>query len=130
MNRLSLDRRAGRTAWLVIAALSATSCRDDQIAGPSDQQTDQAGPSLATTATALAFAQVSAGAIHTCGLTTGGQLYCWGYNGYGQLGDGTTENHPVPTLVAGGLLFRQVSAGEYHTCLLYTSDAADDSVYV
>ncbi len=31
-------------------------------------------------------------------LTTDGLLYAWGYNGYGQLGDGTTTNRTVPTL--------------------------------
>lgn len=122
MNRLSLDRRAGLTTWLVIAVLSAASCRDDHIVGPSDQEVAEAGHSLATMATALAFAQVSAGDFHTCGLTPGGQLYCWGDNGQGQLGDGTTEGHALPTLVSGGLLFRQVSAGEYHTCAVTTGN--------
>jgi alpha-tubulin suppressor-like RCC1 family protein len=120
MRRLSLKRRAGLPAWLVIAVLSAASCRDDQIAGPSDRPSDQAAPSLATTTTALAFAQVTGGGFHTCGLTTGGQLYCWGWNNFGQLGDGSTQNHAVPTLVAGGLLFRQVNAGIFHTCAVTT----------
>jgi alpha-tubulin suppressor-like RCC1 family protein len=124
MNRLSLDRRAGLTSWLVIAVLSAAACSDDQVAGPPDQATDEAGPSLATVTTTLAFSQVSGGGFHTCGLTTGGQLYCWGSNGYGQLGDGTTANHAVPTLVAGELLFRQVSAGAFHTCALTTGNRA------
>ncbi|HEX5574970.1 MAG TPA: hypothetical protein VFX42_03785 [Gemmatimonadales bacterium] len=120
MNRLSLDRRAGRTTWLVIAVLSAASCSDDQIAGPSDQETDEARPSFATTTTALSFSQLSAGLSHTCGLTRGGQIYCWGNNEDGQLGDGTSDNHALPTLVAGGLLFRGVSAGHLHTCAITT----------
>ena len=124
MDRLSRNRRAGLTAWLVIAVLSATSCRDDHLAGPADRETPEAGPSLATTTTALTFAQVSAGAVHTCGVTTSGQLYCWGWNAYGQLGDGTTENHAIPTLVAGGLLFRQVSAGGSHTCAVTAENRA------
>jgi alpha-tubulin suppressor-like RCC1 family protein len=36
-----------------------------------------------------------------CGLTTAGLLYCWGTNAWGTLGDGTTSNRSVPTLVAG-----------------------------
>jgi alpha-tubulin suppressor-like RCC1 family protein len=67
---------------------------------------------------------VSTGHSHTCGLTTGGQLYCWGSNETGQLGDGTTENHALPTLVAGGLLFRQVSTGLLHTCAVTTGNRA------
>jgi alpha-tubulin suppressor-like RCC1 family protein len=108
----------------VVAVLSAAACRDDQIVGPSDRKSADAGPGIAATATALAFAQVSAGASHTCGLTTGGQLYCWGSNLQGQLGDGTTESHASPTLVAGGLLFRHVSAGEGHTCAVTTGNRA------
>ncbi len=124
MHRLSLDRRVGSTAWLMIAALSAVACRDDHLAGPSVTKAREAGTSLATSVTALAFAQVSAGDLHTCGVTTGGQLYCWGWNGAGQLGNGTTENRALPTLVAGGLLFRQVSVGTYHTCALTTGNRA------
>jgi alpha-tubulin suppressor-like RCC1 family protein len=38
---------------------------------------------------------------HTCGLTTGDKAYCWGYNGNGQLGDGTSTDRVIPTAVIG-----------------------------
>jgi alpha-tubulin suppressor-like RCC1 family protein len=38
---------------------------------------------------------------HTCAATTSGVLKCWGYNGYGQVGDGTITNRPTPTTVSG-----------------------------
>jgi alpha-tubulin suppressor-like RCC1 family protein len=76
----------------------------------------------------LAFAQISAGAGHTCGVTPTGAAYCWGFNASGQLGDGTTTRQLVPTPVAGGLSFTQISAasvnasslwpGGSHTCAL------------
>lgn len=39
---------------------------------------------------------VSAGTLSVCGITTGGELFCWGNNRYGQLGDGTTAIALVP----------------------------------
>jgi serine/threonine-protein kinase len=44
------------------------------------------------------FAQVSAGE-HACGRTPEGTAFCWGPNSSGELGDGTTESHPIPTRV-------------------------------
>ncbi len=44
--------------------------------------------------------------------------YCWGLNGYGQLGDGTTTNRLVPTVVNTALVFTKVSTGRSHTCAL------------
>jgi len=69
------------------------------------------------------FSAVSAGRAHTCGLTTNGAAYCWGNNGAGQLGDGSTPPSRVPVAV-GGLTFSSVSAGDGHTCGLTTAGAA------
>ena len=71
-----------------------------------------------------AFASVSAGVSHDCALTASGVAYCWGGNSVGQLGDGTTADHPSPLPVAGGLTFAMVSAGWLHTCGVTTSGAA------
>jgi alpha-tubulin suppressor-like RCC1 family protein len=49
------------------------------------------------------FAGVSAGPVgnHTCGITTGNKIYCWGDNAFGQLGDGSTTRRLSPVKVAG-----------------------------
>ena len=74
----------------------------------------------------LAFASVSAGYVHTCGLTTAGIAYCWGWNYErgevkGAIGDGTEINRYVPTAVTGGLAFREIAAGGHHSCGVTTS---------
>ena len=43
-------------------------------------------------------------------------VYCWGWNGFGQLGDGTHIQRLVPTRPAGWDHFSKVSAGNYHSC--------------
>ena len=45
------------------------------------------------------FASVSAGVYHTCGATTSGSAFCWGWNGPGVLGDGTFVNRSSPVFV-------------------------------
>jgi alpha-tubulin suppressor-like RCC1 family protein len=59
---------------------------------------------------------VVAGYEHTCALTLSGRAWCWGSNGSGRLGDGTTFTRLRPSPVAGGLLFRQLTAGTQHSC--------------
>lgn len=53
----------------------------------------------------------------TCGLDTSGKAYCWGNNGYQQLGLGKTRKNPrTPTPVATDLVFHAISSGFRHTC--------------
>jgi alpha-tubulin suppressor-like RCC1 family protein len=82
----------------------------------------------------LSFAALTAGGLLTCGLTTNGAAYCWGFNGQGQLGNGMTTGpqdcggdfvcSATPVLVLGGMRFAALSAGFDHTCGRTTSLAA------
>lgn len=94
--------------------LAAVGCRE----GADWPTAPESAPALAAMATtALAFDHVSGGWYFTCGATTDQRAYCWGYNVYGALGDGTSGiGSSAPVAVLGGLRFRQVSAGGTHSC--------------
>jgi alpha-tubulin suppressor-like RCC1 family protein len=44
----------------------------------------------------LTFQSITAGYSHSCGVTTDAVAYCWGFNGLGGLGDGTTAERSTP----------------------------------
>ncbi len=64
---------------------------------------------------------------HTCVIATG-EVLCWGYNYYGQLGVGDDTARYVPTIV-GGVISNEVAAhlsvGMWHSCVV----TAEDRVY-
>ena len=55
-------------------------------------------------------------AAHTCALLDDGSVWCWGYNGHGELGDGTAWDRARPVAVAGLPAARSVAAGVGFTC--------------
>ena len=65
--------------------------------------------------------KVSAGSLHTCGVTGAGVLNCWGINNDGQLGDGTTTERNSPVVIDSGTSYSQISLGGYHTCGITTA---------
>lgn len=65
-----------------------------------------------------AFPRLACGGTHTCAVTASGGASCWGGNGSGQLGIGTTsESHvPAPLTIPAGTSAVQVAAGWAHSC--------------
>lgn len=47
----------------------------------------------------FSFSALATGGRYTCGLTSSGAVYCWGFNKYGQLGRGTFGYSTVPVAV-------------------------------
>ena len=70
------------------------------------------------------------GELHTRAIDLNNNIYCWGANHTGQLGNGTTVDSviPVPVNTSGvlkGLTIKNASSGLRHTCAL----ASDNHVY-
>jgi len=74
--------------------------------------------SLGTGRTAIA---ISSGGLHTCALLDDGSVSCWGWNGYGNLGDGTITDRSTPTQISSlgtGRTAVAISSGDEHSCAL------------
>ncbi|MFZ4858969.1 MAG: C13 family peptidase [Desulfuromonadaceae bacterium] len=61
---------------------------------------------------------VAAGSAHTVALKSDGTVWTWGYNGYGQLGNGTTVNSSTPVQVSGLTEITAIAAGSGNTIAL------------
>jgi alpha-tubulin suppressor-like RCC1 family protein len=72
----------------------------------------------------LTFARIVAGQQTTCGITTAQAAYCWGSNGAGRLGIGSTVDRNVPTAVSGGLSFVDIDTRFSHVCGVTTGGSA------
>ncbi|WP_437546073.1 trypsin-like peptidase domain-containing protein [Sorangium sp. So ce367] len=74
----------------------------------------------------ITFKSVAAGQHQLCGLAANNDVYCWGSNEDGALGNGsTTEIELTPVRVATALKFRSVTAGlGGHACGISTNGAA------
>ena len=67
--------------------------------GDGTNTTNRLTPVLVQAPAGVSFAAVTAGAVHTCGVTAAGTAFCWGRNVEGQLGDGTTTDRLTPVRV-------------------------------
>jgi len=97
---------------------------------PSNGTGDDAGASLDSAggdagrppAPLAGVTQIAAGAHHSCAIA-GGELYCWGQNGYGQLGVGDNAQRLYATRVVGfEAPVEAVTAGAGHTCAIAGGD--------
>jgi len=69
----------------------------------------------------LNVVQVFSSNYHSLSLRGDGTVWAWGYNSYGQLGDGTTTTRPTPVQVS-GLTGVQAIAGGYNYSLALKED--------
>lgn len=64
------------------------------------------------------WASVSAGDFHTLAVKADGSLWSWGYNWYGQLGNGATLSSLIPVRVGAATDWSMVAAGGGYTVAL------------
>jgi alpha-tubulin suppressor-like RCC1 family protein len=99
---------AGGLHSCALQAGGAVRCWGDNAFGQLGNGTDINTSTTIFTVTGLSDAiALSAGPAHTCALRANGNLSCWGFNQYGQVGDGTDSDKSVPTPVLGGAIFWQ-----------------------
>lgn len=73
---------------------------------------------------------IDAGDHYNCAIASDDQAYCWGYNGFGRLGNNSVVNSWVPVAVdttgaLSGKTIKSMAVGAYHTCVI----ASDDKAY-
>jgi len=80
----------------------------------------KASPTPMTMPTGVTFRQIAAGWATGYALGSDDQLYAWGLNSNGQVGDGSTSNRTTPVVVSplSGVTFTEISASEYAAAAL------------
>lgn len=94
-----------------------------------DNRSNVAGTTgeLALTPTAImrswpgTVSELKVGGHHACVRTSNDQVWCWGNNGSGQLGDGTTDSTSVPRR-AGNTTFTAVALLHHSSCAIRSTD--------
>ena len=80
--------------------------------------------SLGRVGAAGVWTRFSARASGVCGITTAKNLYCWGYDEFGQVGDGQSgflHSQPSPVRVGGAGVWAAATFGGYHSCGITTA---------
>jgi len=68
--------------------------------------------------------QIGLGVFHSCAVLSTGRTKCWGWNGHGELGDGTTTDRTTPVRMHQLQNATQVSGGGNHSCAVMTNGRA------
>jgi alpha-tubulin suppressor-like RCC1 family protein len=112
------------------AANGVASFNDLAIDRPGTGYTLTATADSLASATSVTFsitvttAAIFPGEYFSCGTTATGAAYCWGSNGSGQLGNGTSTSSYLPVPVVGEHIFTALSVGLWHACGVTTGGEA------
>ena len=95
--------------------------------GDGGRNSNQDAPVAVAMPDGVSFTTVAAGGLHSLALDADGNAWAWGYDGYGQLGDGGTsssQDAPVAVAMPDGVSFTAIAAGFYHSLALDTNGNA------
>jgi RCC1 and BTB domain-containing protein len=71
---------------------------------------------------------ISCGQYHSLLLTTAGDIYAFGYNNFGQIGNGNQTNQLNPVKINGSIKFKEIASN--HFLNISVAKAVDDYCYV
>lgn len=119
-----------REVLCIAVVLAATACSETPIVGleyqygcsEAQQQHAPCSGQPVPVSGDVRFTSLSAGGYHTCGLTSTGEVYCWGASAGGAVG--AKSNVLSPTRIPSDVPFVSLSAGGQHTCGLSSDGAA------
>src|SRR5450759_1004138 len=85
--------------------------------------TDSSTPVAVSLPSGTTVTAIAGGLYHSLALTSTGQVLAWGYNGLGQLGNGTTTNSSTPVAVSlpSGTTVTAIDGGGDHSLALTSS---------
>jgi len=109
-------RCASNYRWTLLAVAVLTSTLVLTACG-SSSPTPSPTPSF--TPSSPSTRSIAAGFGNSCAVRGDGTVSCWGYNGDGQLGDGTTTSQLTPVTVVGVTDAVEIATNEYHSCALH-----------
>jgi alpha-tubulin suppressor-like RCC1 family protein len=99
-----------------------TKCWGDNYAGQLGDGTDTSRVTPTPIASSLQFSAIGAGASTSCGVTSGGEVSCWGllpYNGRPYFGRSNNNWSPTPVTQLSHNGFRTVTVGFGYICAQY-----------
>jgi alpha-tubulin suppressor-like RCC1 family protein len=119
-----VEVRCGLAHTCVLHATGAVSCWGSNAFGQLGDGTFVSSRLVPTLVVGLSDAvAVTGGATHSCARRASGAAVCWGNNGLGRLGDGTTVSSRTPVAVTGLTDAVEIAAGSSHTCVRHMSGA-------